>query len=95
MSNIPDLKGRSFTLSVLHLSDNQVDTTVDFLKQKTEQAPAFFANAPIVLNIDKVVGDIDFAMLKNGILEAGFVPVGITGCRDKRCQTEADRKSVV
>ncbi|MCG3736795.1 septum site-determining protein MinC [Vibrio cincinnatiensis] len=89
MSNIPDLKGRSFTLSVLHLADNQIDTTVDFLKQKTEQAPAFFANAPIVLNIDNVVGDIDFATLKKGIIDSGFVPVGITGCKDKRCQIQA------
>lgn len=89
MSNIPDLKGSSFTLSVLHLSDNQVATTVDFLKQKNAQAPAFFANAPIVLNIDKVTGDIDFEALKNGIREAGFVPVGITGCKNKRSQTQA------
>lgn len=86
MSNTTDLKGSSFTLSVLHLADHHVATAVDFLKQKAEQAPAFFANAPIVLNINKVAEELDFNALKQGIIEAGFVPVGVTGCKDKRRQ---------
>ncbi|ENF8748824.1 septum site-determining protein MinC [Vibrio fluvialis] len=89
MSNTPDLKGSSFTLSVLHLSDNQIASTVEFLKQKVSQAPAFFANAPVVINISKVDGDIDFLALKNGISDAGLIPVGVTGCKDKRCQSLA------
>ncbi|MBF8999919.1 MULTISPECIES: septum site-determining protein MinC [Vibrio] len=89
MSNIPDLKGSSFTLSVLHLSDNQVANSVEFLKQKVEQAPAFFAGAPVVINIAKVDGDIEFTKLKDGITEAGLIPVGITGCQDKRSQNLA------
>ncbi|MCG6266525.1 septum site-determining protein MinC [Vibrio furnissii] len=89
MSNTPDLKGSSFTLSVLHLSDNQIANTVEFLKQKVAQAPAFFANAPVVINISKVDGDIDFLALKHGISGAGLIPVGVTGCKDKRCQSLA------
>ncbi len=89
MSNTPDLKGSSFTLSVLHLSDNHISNTIDFLKQKIAQAPAFFANAPVVINIAKVDGDIDFVQLKNGISEANLIPVGISGCKDKRSQTLA------
>lgn len=89
MSNTPDLKGSSFTLSVLHLSDNHISNTIDFLKQKIAQAPAFFANAPVVINIAKVDGDIDFLQLKNGISEANLIPVGISGCKDKRSQTLA------
>lgn len=89
MSHTPDLKGSSFTLSVLHLADHHVATAIDFLKQKADQAPAFFANAPIVLNINKVGGEMDFHALQQGIREAGFVPVGITGCKDKRCQRQA------
>ncbi|MCG6349235.1 septum site-determining protein MinC [Vibrio fluvialis] len=93
MSNTPDLKGSSFTLSVLHLSDNQIASTVEFLKQKVSQAPAFFANAPVVINISKVDGDIDFLALKNGISDAGLIPVGVTGCKDKRCQSLASEAS--
>lgn len=93
MSNTPDLKGSSFTLSVLHLSDNNVDKTIHFLQEKVEQAPAFFAHAPVVINIAKVEGDLDFVRLKQGISQAGMIPVGVTGCKDKRTQnlaSEAD-----
>ncbi len=89
MSNTPDLKGSSFTLSVLHLSDNQITNTIEFLKEKIAQAPAFFANAPVVINISKVEGDIDFAALKQGISDVQLIPVGISGCKDKRSQTSA------
>jgi len=89
MSHTPDLKGSSFTLSVLHLSGDDVAPTVDFLKQKVEQAPTFFASAPIVVNIDKVQGDIDFSALKHGIEQAGMIPVGVTGSKDKRTQNLA------
>lgn len=89
MSNTPDLKGSSFTLSVLHLCDSEIANTVEFLKEKVAQAPAFFASAPVVINIAKVIGDIDFSILKQGITEAGMIPVGVTGCRDKRSQNLA------
>ncbi|WGW01424.1 septum site-determining protein MinC [Vibrio sp. YMD68] len=89
MSNTPDLKGSSFTLSVLHLSDNEVTKTVTFLKEKVSQAPAFFTSAPVVINIAKVEGDIDFTALKMGIEEVGMIPVGITGSKDKRLQNLA------
>ena len=73
MSHTPDLKGSSFTLSVLHLSDNDVDKSIDFLQEKVTQAPAFFAQAPVVINISKVDGDIDFSRLKEGISLAGMM----------------------
>lgn len=89
MSHTPDLKGSSFTLSVLHLSDNEVKKTIDFLNEKVNQAPAFFASAPIVINISKVEGELDFPALKSGISDAGMIPVGISGCKDKRAQNLA------
>ncbi len=89
MTHSPDLKGSSFTLSVLHLSDNEIAKTVEFLQEKVSQAPSFFASAPLVINIAKVQGDIDFPKLKQGISDAGFIPVGVTGCKDKRVQNLA------
>ncbi|KLN66244.1 septum site-determining protein MinC [Vibrio sp. VPAP30] len=89
MSQTPDLKGSSFTLSVLHLSDNNIDKAIHFLQEKVEQAPAFFAHAPVVINISKVDGDIDFVRLKEGISQAGMIPVGVTGCKDRRTQNLA------
>lgn len=89
MSNAPDLKGSSFTLSVLHLSDNDIDKTSQFLQEKVEQAPAFFASAPIVINVAKTEGDIDFFDLKERISLSGMIPVGITGCQNKRIENLA------
>jgi septum site-determining protein MinC len=91
MSSSPDLKGSSFTLSVLHLSDNEVEKTVQFIQEKVAQAPSFFSSAPVVINISKVDGDIDFIRLKQGISEAGMVPVGVTGCKDKRTEGLASK----
>lgn len=84
MSTTPDLKGSSFTLSVLHLPDSEITKSIDFLKQKVLQAPSFFASAPVVINIAKVSGEIDYNQLKKGIYDAGMVPVGVTGAKDKR-----------
>ncbi|MGX9418901.1 septum site-determining protein MinC [Vibrio sp. RC27] len=89
MSTSPDLKGSSFTLSVLHLADNEITNVVDFLKEKVAQAPAFFSSAPIVIDISQVEEDIDYHALKDGISQAGLIPVGITGFKDKRIQEEA------
>jgi septum site-determining protein MinC len=89
MSKAPDLKGSSFTLSVLHLSDHSIENCINFLSEKVAQAPAFFANAPIVVDVSQVEKDIDFSQLKQGINDAGLVPVGITGSKDRRSQTLA------
>ncbi|WP_162045928.1 septum site-determining protein MinC [Vibrio taketomensis] len=89
MSHTADLKGSSFTLSVLHLSDNNVEKSIHFLQEKVEHAPAFFASAPVVINVSLVEGDIDFVALKQGISDVGMIPVGITGSKDKRAQNLA------
>ena len=89
MAQSPDLKGSSFTLSVLHLFNNDLSETLAYLDNKIAKAPSFFASAPVVLNISKVEGDIDFTKLKQGILSIGLVPVGVTGCKDKRTQNRA------
>ncbi len=89
MSHTADLKGSSFTLSVLHLSDNNVEKSIHFLQEKVEHAPAFFASAPVVINVSLVEGDIDFVALKQGISGVGMIPVGITGSKDKRAQNLA------
>ncbi|MGF1742119.1 septum site-determining protein MinC [Vibrio profundum] len=89
MSQTPDLKGSSFTLSVLHLSDNDVEQSIQFLTQKVEQAPSFFTSAPVVINIAQVDGEINFSQLKQGIQSAGLIPVGITGAKSKKAQSLA------
>ncbi|WP_070967338.1 septum site-determining protein MinC [Vibrio sonorensis] len=89
MSLTPDLKGSSFTLSVLHLSDNKVEQAIQFLRQKVEQAPTFFARAPVVINVSKVEGDLAFDQLRHGLEHVDMIPVGVTGCKDKRTENLA------
>ncbi|MCE0492905.1 septum site-determining protein MinC [Vibrio salinus] len=89
MSNTPDLKGSSFTLSVLHLTDSDINSSIEFLKEKVAQAPAFFAHAPVVINISQVSEDIDFSQLKKGLSQTGIVPVGVTGSKNKETQSRA------
>ncbi|WED22575.1 septum site-determining protein MinC [Vibrio sp. JC009] len=89
MANSPDLKGSSFTLSVLHLSDNSISDTLSYLSDKVSKAPAFFASAPVVLDISKVSEDIDFSELKDAVTSTGMIPVGVTGSKNKRAESRA------
>ena len=89
MTKIAELKGSSFTLSALHLVDNDISKVTNQLKDKVELAPNFFASAPIVIDISQVNTDINFEQLKAGIIDAGMIPVGIGGCKNKTQQTQA------
>lgn len=82
MATKSDLKGSSFALSVLHLTEDNISDCLQFLYNKIEQAPAFFTHAPLVVDIEKAPQiDIDFEGLRQGIVKAGMIPVGVTGCQ--------------
>ncbi len=83
MTKIANLKGSNFTLSVLHLVNDDIAQALSILEQKVAQAPSFFASAPIVVNIENVSKEINFVELKSGVEQAGMIPVGITGCKDE------------
>ncbi|MBD1568721.1 septum site-determining protein MinC [Aliivibrio sp. S10_S31] len=89
MTKTADLKGSNFTLSVLHLPNDDVALALNMLEQKVAQAPSFFASAPVVVNIENVSNEINFVELKSGVERTGMIPVGITGCKDKQKQAQA------
>ncbi|UXI02112.1 septum site-determining protein MinC [Photobacterium sp. TY1-4] len=89
MTKSAELKGSSFTLSALHLVDGDIQKATDFLKEKVEQAPNFFAAAPVVIDISQAGTAIDFAALQAGVKDAGMIPVGISGCKNAQLQTQA------
>ncbi|MFT4928553.1 MAG: septum site-determining protein MinC [Phenylobacterium sp.] len=75
-----DLKGSLFTLSVLHLTQNDLSQLEFELKRKISQAPSFFYRAPVVVNIEQLEQQqIDFIALKMVIQALDFVLVGISG----------------
>ncbi|MCF6764558.1 septum site-determining protein MinC [Thiotrichales bacterium 19S3-7] len=73
------LKGRLFTLSVLQLTSNNIDTIDNELAKKKEQAPKFFNQAPVVidlLDIEKDETELDLESLNNILTKHALIPVG-------------------
>lgn len=85
MSQSPiELKGSSFTLSVVHLYSAEPKVIHQALQEKVEQAPAFLKNAPVVINIAALKGDADWKNIQQAVVSAGFRVVGISGCKDEQ-----------
>ena len=84
-----ELKGSTFTLSVLHLADNDLGHITDLLEAKVAQAPQFFNFAPLVVNVEKLDSTPDFELLKELIEREDFVLVGVTGARHEEIKVAA------
>ncbi|WP_034915268.1 MULTISPECIES: septum site-determining protein MinC [Erwinia] len=77
-----ELKGSSFTLSVVHLHHADPDVVHQALQDKINQAPAFLKNAPVVLNIASLTRDVDWPRMQHAIDSTGLHIVGVSGCKD-------------
>lgn len=78
-----ELKGSSFTLSVLHINTSDLDSITLDLDKKLAQAPQFFIGAPLVLNLSAVDdGKLDLAALKDLLVLRQLVIVGVTGASE-------------
>lgn len=84
-----EFKGTNFTLSVVHLENNDLAQLNSKLMKKVEQAPQFFNCAPIVIDVSELTESFDFANLKKIVEAHRFVLVGISGC------TSAEQKAEV
>lgn len=83
MSQSPvELKGSSFTLSVVHLHSSEPEIIREVLNEKVKQAPAFLQNAPVVLNVATLPEDADWLMITQVVNEAGLRVVGISGVQN-------------
>ncbi|PWC11469.1 septum site-determining protein MinC [Brenneria roseae subsp. americana] len=79
-----ELKGSSFTLSVVHLHDSQPEVIYQALQEKIEQAPAFLKNAPVVINVAALTAETDWITLQQAISSTGLRVVGVSGCKDEQ-----------
>ncbi len=75
-----ELKGSLFTLTVLHLF--QLDRTAieRYLVEKIKQAPSFFNNTPVVIDLEGMAEpkeSLDFKGLYEVLRGHGMIPVGI------------------
>ena len=79
-----ELKGSSFTLSVLHLKTANLEQIKSELEAKIALAPHFFIGAPLVLNLSQITEpSFNIAQLKQLLSELGLVIVGITEASDE------------
>lgn len=77
-----ELKARAFTLPTLKLLGGDMDRVADGLSQKVAQAPDFFRNTPVVIDLEALAsgnGVVDFALLVGLLRGYGMVPIGVRG----------------
>ncbi len=92
MSNTPiELKGSSFTLSVVHLHDAKPEVIRQALEDKIAQAPAFLQHAPVVINISALEEVVNWPALQKAITSTGLRIVGVSGCKQAELKAEIDR----
>lgn len=92
MSNTPiELKGSSFTLSVVHLHDAKPEVIRQALEDKIAQAPAFLQHAPVVVNVSALEGPVNWPRLQQSIAATGLRVVGISGCKNLELKAEIER----
>ena len=76
-----ELKGSLFTLTVMHVFHLDRAAIERALAEKIRQAPSFFNNTPVVIDLDSLTGvgadNADFAGLYAALRGHGLVPVGI------------------
>jgi septum site-determining protein MinC len=77
-----ELKAASFTLPVVRLLGADMDAVAELLGAKVDQAPDFFRNTPVVIDLSglaKDAGEIAFPVLVGLMRGYGMIPVGIRG----------------
>lgn len=77
-----EIKSATFTLPVIHLFDIDMDAVAEHLGARVEQAPEFFRNTPVIIDLSTLPpqeDDIRFPSLVGLLRGYGMVPVGIRG----------------
>ena len=75
------LKGGLFPLTALELTDWEPRRFLDDLRQKVAEAPAFFRDAPVILDLDGLPGSIELPLQELVAMcrQHGLLPVGVRG----------------
>ncbi|HFZ8993172.1 TPA: septum site-determining protein MinC [Citrobacter freundii] len=95
MSNTPiELKGSSFTLSVVHLHEAEPEVIRQALQDKIAQAPAFLKHAPVVVNVSDLASPINWPALYNAVTSTGLRIIGVSGCKESSLKAEIDAQGL-
>jgi septum site-determining protein MinC len=77
-----ELKAAGFTLPIIRLLDGDMDAVARQLGAKVEQAPDFFRNTPVVIDLGGLPpneGSVEFPLLVGLLRGYGMVPFGVRG----------------
>jgi septum site-determining protein MinC len=77
-----ELKAATFTLPVIRLLGLDMDSVADQLGVKVDQAPDFFRNTPVVIDLSGLpggTGEVEFPQLVGLMRGYGMIPVGVRG----------------
>lgn len=89
-----ELKGSSFTLSVLHLHHTDPALVRSALAEKVSQAPAFLKNAPVVVNVSALTQGVNWRQMQQAIAASGLHIVGVSGCKDEQLKRLISRSGL-
>lgn len=87
-----ELKSGQFTLPTLHLLSGDLDYLDEQLLAKVKQAPDFFRNTPVVIDLSALAAtqqDVDFALLIGLMRGYEMLPVAVQGGSDKHREMAA------
>jgi septum site-determining protein MinC len=77
-----ELKAAGFTLPVIRLLGGNMEAVAEQLGAKVEQAPEFFRNTPVVIDLSAIppeAGAVEFPLLVGLLRGYGMIPFGVRG----------------
>jgi len=83
-----ELRATTFTLPTLRLFGADLRALSRFLEDKIEQAPEFFRNAPVVVDLSQLPDvALDFPLLVGLLRGLGLLPIGVRGGSEQHRET--------
>lgn len=83
--SVLEFKSSTLTVPVLVLAENDIAAIDTQLAIKIKQAPEFFKNSPVIIDVNKIIQkkiEIDLAAVIDLARNAGLQPIGIRGGND-------------
>lgn len=77
-----EFKSNSFSVPVLVLASNDISVIAEQLKVKTQQAPEFFKNSPLILDVQEITQqklELSLTELLATVKQLALVPIGLRG----------------
>jgi len=82
VSAVVEFKAAAFTLPIVRLLGTDMDAVAEYMGTKVDQAPEFFRNTPVVIDLASLSPSADtvpFPQLVGLLRGYGMIPVGVRG----------------